>query len=668
MVAPGRSGPPPGVMGDIKTGNKLRRKMNHVKRKRAKDAARREERYAFKKEEAKNPKLKEERLRRNIPLTLERKRVWNEADNDTEETGLGLSVDVERIKRAKKEEEDELNRPLEEGEDDSEAPESDNESVDSMLESDNSGDEDEDEEKDGDKDASRGRKKTSLRTATERATSPTQSTRSTNLSLAPEALAAKFPTLFTEGPPPTPKILITTGLNSTLHDQAETLTEIFPNSVYIRRNAHRYSHKFSIREISKFATNRNFTTVVVLNEDQKRPSGLTMVHLPVGPTFHFTISNWIEGKRLPGHGRATEHWPELILNNFRTPLGLLTAHLFRSLFPPQPEFEGRQVVTLHNQRDYIFVRRHRYVFREKRETEKAVVGADGKEMLGVEGIRTGLQELGPRFTLKLRRVDKGIQRASGQEWEWKGGMEKTRTLFQLTRRPRRLHVTNETHSMHSPIDLPTIAEIETLTDLLSIRTNAIKVVRVKERFAVKIGYAIPPLEAENMKYIAANSKIPVPKVYANIVDPETQKRYVVMDFIPGADLQILLPSLTPAEKTKVSKRIKEAVDELRTISPPGYFGNLNSTPYIDGVLSTPDKNPIISGLYNDQEQMNQGILERLAQMQSPHYIHLLQEMVNRTLKNHRTVFTIELFLRSNCFYAWGSTAEEYNGRAKRDPR
>ncbi|KXG52400.1 Anticodon-binding [Penicillium griseofulvum] len=427
----GRSGPPPGVMGDIKTGNKIRRKMNHVKRKRAKDAARREERYAFKKEEQKNPQLKEERLRRNIPLTLERKRVWNEPDNDTDETGLGLSVDVERIKRAKKEEDDELNRPLEEGEDDSEAPESDNESVDSMLESDNSEDEDEDEEKDGDENASRGRKKAALPTATERATSPSQSTRSTNLSLAPEALAAKFPTLFTEGPPPTPKILITTGLNSTLHAQAETLTEIFPNSVYIRRNAHRYSHKFSIREISKFAANRNFTTVVVLNEDQKKPSGLTMVHLPVGPTFHFTISNWIDGKRLPGHGKATEHWPELILNNFRTPLGLLTAHLFRSLFPPQPDFEGRQVVTLHNQRDYIFVRRHRYVFREKRETEKAVVGADGKEIAGVEGIRTGLQELGPRFTLKLRRVDKGIQRASGQEWEWKGGMEKTRTLFQL---------------------------------------------------------------------------------------------------------------------------------------------------------------------------------------------------------------------------------------------
>ena len=39
-----------------------------------------------------------------------------------------------------------------------------------------------------------------------------------------------------------------------------------------------------------------------------------------------------------------------------TPLGLLVAHLFRTLFPPQPDLVGRQVVTLHNQRDYIFLR------------------------------------------------------------------------------------------------------------------------------------------------------------------------------------------------------------------------------------------------------------------------------------------------------------------------
>ena len=203
MGMTGRSGPPPDAAMDFKTGNKQRRKLMHIKRKRAKDAARRDERYGFKKQEAKNPKLREERLRRNVPLTLDRKRVWDEADSDAEEDGLGLAVDVERIKRAKKEEEDELNRPLEEGEDDSEAEESDAESIDSMIAS--SDGEDSDEDEDEKEDSSRGRKKSSLPSATERATSPTASARSTNLSLAPEALAAKFPTLFSDETPPTPE-------------------------------------------------------------------------------------------------------------------------------------------------------------------------------------------------------------------------------------------------------------------------------------------------------------------------------------------------------------------------------------------------------------------------------------------------------------------------------
>ncbi|KAL4985635.1 anticodon-binding protein [Aspergillus falconensis] len=428
--------PPSGIIGDFKVRNKQKRQLLHIKRKRAKDAARRAQRFGTKKEEAKNPKLKEERLKRNIPLTLERKRVWDNAGSDVEDP-LGLSVDVERIKRQKQEEDEELNRPLDSGSDDSQNEDyedygsdgDDKDDLDSMLAS--SDEEDEGNEAKESKKDSRGRKPSAIPSATERATSPSQSTKSTNLNLAPEALAAKFPSLFSPDSQRPPKILITTSLNSTLHHEAEILTQLFPNSVYIRRTAHAHAHKFSIREISKFASNREYTTLIILQEDSKKPAGLDIVHLPKGPMFHFSISNWVEGKKIPGHGNPTEHWPELILNNFRTPLGLLTAHLFRTLFPPQPDIEGRQVVTLHNQRDYIFVRRHRYVFREKRETEKPVVGADGKEIKGAEGIRTGLQELGPRFTLKLRRVDKGIQRASGQEWEWKGKMEKKRTLFQL---------------------------------------------------------------------------------------------------------------------------------------------------------------------------------------------------------------------------------------------
>lgn len=412
--------------------NKLKRQALHLKLKKAHEASKRDERFRRKREEDKDPRRREERRRRNVPLTLERKRTWDEYKSD-DEPALGVSVDVERARAQRTEYPDDQSTEtasqggLDHGGEDEE-------DKDSMLES---GSESENEIEDDESDhrsVPTKQVQSSRSNHDPRPSSPTASATSVRLDLAPAALAARFPTLFSTEAIRIPKILVTTSLNSTLHKEAQLLTTLFPNAVYIPRSAHRYSHKFSVREIAKFASNRDYTSLIVLKEDQKRPTGVTIVHLPSGPSFYFSISNWIEGKKLPGHGNPTDHIPELILNNFRTPLGLLTAHLFRSIFPPQPELQGRQVVTLHNQRDYIFVRRHRYIFREKRPTEKTVVGSDGKEMKGAEGIRAGLQELGPRFTLKLRRIDTEIGRAgsNGQvEWEWKGSMEKQRTKFQL---------------------------------------------------------------------------------------------------------------------------------------------------------------------------------------------------------------------------------------------
>lgn len=411
--------PSPKAALPFKTDNKQRRQDLHVRQKKARDSLRRDERFKRKRDEDRDPELKKERLARNIPHTIDRKRVWDDVDDD----GLNASVDVEQLKRRRIEEaEAALEEPLEN-------EESGGDDADSMLDSD-SDDEDPDNAK-----TSRQRQRASSN-APSLAPSVAYSTTSTNLDLTPASLALKFPTLFSDEPLPDPKVLLTTSLNSTLHREAQLLCTLFPHSTYIPRSAHRYGHKFSLREISKFASNRNYTSVILLKEDYKKPTGLTVVHLPNGPTCHFSIANWVEGKKLPGHGNPTNHYPELILNNFRTPLGLLTAKLFLTLFPPKPELQGRQVVTLHNQRDYIFVRRHRYVFREKKETEKSVIGTDGKPVEGVEGIRAGLQELGPRFTLKLRRVDKGIGRAGSEgedavQWEWKAGMEKQRTRFNL---------------------------------------------------------------------------------------------------------------------------------------------------------------------------------------------------------------------------------------------
>ncbi|KAI2630928.1 Brix-domain-containing protein [Hypoxylon sp. NC1633] len=404
-----------------KTGNKLHRQSLYVRQKREREKDKRESRFRRKKEEDREPELRRERVARNQPATIDRKRVWDDVDDD----GLGASVDMEQLLKRRRLQQQEAEEILAaEGEND-EDPETDNE-ADSMLGSDDDGDDESDEEA-----AAKARAKQVIRDD-----SLAPSTTSTNLDLTPESLVAKFPSLFSDDRPAEPQVLVTTTLNSTLHDQANLLCTLFPHSTYIPRSGHRYGYKYSAREICKFASNRGFSSVMILREDQKKPIGLDVIHLPAGPTFHFSISNWVEGKKLPGHGNPTNHYPELLLNNFKTPLGVLTARLFQSLWPKTPELQGRQVVTLHNQRDYIFLRRHRYIFRDKRATEKSVVGADGKELKGVESIRAGLQELGPRATLKLRRIDKGIGRAGSEgedalQWEWKAKMEKKRTRFNL---------------------------------------------------------------------------------------------------------------------------------------------------------------------------------------------------------------------------------------------
>jgi ribosome production factor 1 len=426
---------------DFRAANKGRRKLFHVQQKQARDALKRERQFARKRAEKKDPQLREKRRAENVPDTLDSKRKWDEwedeayAEENEDGPVLGRAVDlVGLVKRRKLEEpdgeqesngvdssesEDEEMDDQEDGDDDGTADD------DSML-----GDDSDSEEEHDDDILSPNQQQLPVSKAADDVPPEPLSTMADEVpSLAPNSLVSKFPTLFDA--PAMPKILVTTSLNSTLHAQAEAVASLFPNATYVRRSAHRFAHKYSVREISRFASNRGFTALLVLMEDQKRPCGLDVVHLPAGPMFHFSLTSWMEGKKLPGHGNPTDHQPELILHGFRTPLGVLAATLFRTLYPTDPEVQGRQVVTLKNQRDYIFVRRHRYGFREKRETEKSVLGADGRPVRGVEGIRAGLQELGPRFTLKLRRVDKGIQRASGQEWEWKGRTDRERTKFQL---------------------------------------------------------------------------------------------------------------------------------------------------------------------------------------------------------------------------------------------
>ncbi|MCO5589966.1 hypothetical protein L7F22_043935 [Adiantum nelumboides] len=168
------------------------------------------------------------------------------------------------------------------------------------------------------------------------------------------------------------------------------LLNIFPGAEYRPRAK---AKGVGLGKIAGWARTRGYNGMIVVGEDKKEPFSLTIIGLPQGPTAFFRLTNIAMRTEIEGHGRSTGHTPELILNNFTTSLGHQIGTLLQSLFPRIPQLEGRQVVTAHNQRDYIFFRRHRYVFKNE---EKA-----------------NLQEIGPRFTLKLRSLKEGLPKGAG---------------------------------------------------------------------------------------------------------------------------------------------------------------------------------------------------------------------------------------------------------------
>lgn len=240
----------------------------------------------------------------------------------------------------------------------------------------------------------------------------------------------------------TAKILVTTRPRPSkeLFHFVGDLMQLIPNTFFYPRKS------FEVKAICQHAIEGGFTHVCILSEKSKVCNGMLVSHLPDGPTAFFKVSNVVPGAKIANHGQPTSHIPELILNNFNTRLGHRVGRFLGSLFPHSPEFKGRQVVTFHNQRDFLFVRHHRYMFDEKkasaaaaaatssRKKKKGSIGSSKKGAPPASTIRARLQELGPRFTLKLRWLQQGTFDTQFGEYEWihkRKEMDTTRRRFHM---------------------------------------------------------------------------------------------------------------------------------------------------------------------------------------------------------------------------------------------
>lgn len=231
----------------------------------------------------------------------------------------------------------------------------------------------------------------------------------------------------------TPKILITTCRFNSSRGPAfiSELLSVIPNAQYYKRGT------YDLKKIVEYANNKEFTSVIVVHTNRREPDALLIIGLPAGPTAHFKLSNLVLRKDIKNHGNPTSHKPELVLNNFTTRLGHRIGRLIQSLFPQDPNFRGRRVVTFHNQRDFIFFRHHRYIFEEKESKQSDSKGKNAKdaktEIITKQKVVARLQECGPRFTLKLVSLQHGTFDTKGGEYEWvhKPEMDTSRRRFFL---------------------------------------------------------------------------------------------------------------------------------------------------------------------------------------------------------------------------------------------
>src|SRR6476661_869460 len=94
----------------------------------------------------------------------------------------------------------------------------------------------------------------------------------------------------TSYPPLTPK---------KIYEFAQEFTAIFPTATFVKRKP-----QFDLKTMSEIGMQKGFTDLLVLHENKKKIDGLTICHLPAGPTAYFKLSSIKLNKEIRGHGNV----------------------------------------------------------------------------------------------------------------------------------------------------------------------------------------------------------------------------------------------------------------------------------------------------------------------------------------------------------------------------
>lgn len=133
---------------------------------------------------------------------------------------------------------------------------------------------------------------------------------------------------------------------------------------------------------------------------------------------------------------------------------------------------------------------------------------------------------------------------------------------------------------------------------------------------VKTGDITHMAEADTMKFVLANTSIPVPQVHNAYVDDQTGEVVIIMDFIEGESLDKVWETYSDSDRASVLSQLREYVSQLRQFKS-SFVGSFDGSPCYDQYFyGLKDK----FGPYRTEQDFNNGVVKAVKKDRSFTYV------------------------------------------------
>ncbi|KAH6951656.1 hypothetical protein HG530_014985 [Fusarium avenaceum] len=201
-----------------------------------------------------------------------------------------------------------------------------------------------------------------------------------------------------------------------------------------------------------------------------------------------------------------------------------------------------------------------------------------------------------------------------------------------------------------PGPLPTLSEIHNSPESqLSPRRNGLSspggVIVVRGTYVVKYGRRVKEYEGNALLFVEKYLQIGAPRLYAMYRDEPSGCLYLVMEHLPGVNLESVWPHLSNKSKSSVTMQLKDMFDQMRALEPPkDFIGGIDGGTLRDAPFSMVDADPRVNGPFKSSKEVGLALAlasqDRMVESGRPSWLPpFFTQHLSVALKDHEAQFT-----------------------------